>query len=148
MKLCFDTSVAIDIIGNTEWFGLSFAAYDVANMRRFDSCLSVSSTTDIVYVLHRRGLLSQQDAHDSLVSVFELFDLLDNNATDCFSAYNSAMGDYEDALIAHTAKRHNVDLIITRDKRGFLKSPVPAMSPEEFLRTFKPDDMQYEMIDF
>ena len=36
------------------------------------------------------------------------------------------MKDYEDALIAHAAHRHGVDLIVTRDKKGFAASLVPA----------------------
>ncbi len=147
MKVCFDTSVVIDILGKTQWFKDSFAAYDVAMLRRFEPCLSVSSTTDIVYVLHSRGIYSGAEALEVLAAVFDMFDLLDNTASDCRLAYQSDMKDYEDALIAFAARRHNVDLIITRDKRGFATSPVPAVSPKEFLDIYKPPTWENDFVE-
>ena len=148
MKVCFDTSVVIDIMGKTAWFKDSFAAYDVAMLRKFELLLSVSSTTDIVYVLHSRGLLSKKQARAALETIFRLFDLMDNEPSDCRFAYESDMGDYEDALIAYAAKRNDVDLIVTRNKGDFAHSPVPAVTPEEFLAVYCPDGVEYELVDF
>ncbi len=94
------------------------------------------SATDIVYVLHGRGTFSREGALGSLDAVFSLFELMDNAPSDCRLAYESGMKDYEDALIAHAAHRHGVDLIVTRDKKGFAASLVPAMTPREFLRAY------------
>lgn len=147
MKLCFDTSVVIDIIGKTKFFFDAYAAYDVAMWKRFVPYLSVSSTTDIAYVLHSRGLISKTEAVNSLATVFEFFDLIDTTPEDCKLAQRSKMPDYEDALIAYAALRHGSDFIITRDKKGFIKSPVPALSPKEFVGIYKPDYFDYEMVD-
>ena len=48
-------------------------------------------------------------------------------------AHETLQGDYEDDLIACSAKRNDVDVIVTRNKRDFAKSPVPALTPEEFV---------------
>ena len=46
--------------------------------------------------------------------------------------------DYEDALQNVCAERMKADYIITRNKRDFAGSKVPAFSPEEFLEIDAP----------
>lgn len=107
----------------------------------------MSLTTDIVYVLCSRKLLSKADALDSLEMVFARFALIDNTLNDCTRAYESEMPGYEDALIAYAAERNGIDFIITRNKKDFLKSPVPALTPEEFVAIYKPGCLEYGMVD-
>jgi predicted nucleic acid-binding protein len=53
--------------------------------------------------------------------------------SDVFSAIASDFYDFEDALISAVAAREKADFIITRNKKDFKNSKVPAASPEEFL---------------
>jgi len=49
--------------------------------------------------------------------------------------YNS--GDFEDAMQISSAVKGQADCILTNDKQGgFEKSPIPVLSPEEFLKRF------------
>jgi len=138
MKVCFDTSVVIDILGKTEFHAECCEAYQLALLRDFDPLLSVSSTTDIVYVLQSRKLVAKQSVHETTGRVFGMFDLVDNIAADAFAAHNSGMTDYEDALIAHSAERAGASILVTRDKKSFTNSPIAAMSPAKFIETFSP----------
>lgn len=147
MKVCFDTCSVIDIFGKSEWFFPAYCAYDVAVTLGFQPYLSVSSTTDICYLLHARGFLSKEESRKILENIFDLFDLFENTPHDCKAACQSTMDDYEDALIAYSAHNADVDIIITRNKKDFKDSPVPALTPEEFLRDFKPPDIEYSEID-
>lgn len=147
MKVLFDTNVVIDIAGKTDWFLDSYASYDVALLRKFDTCIAASSTTDIVYVLHRRGM-STKDSTNQLPSLFFMFDVLDVTKSDCLRAYENGMTDYEDALIAECCARNSVDCIVTRNKKDFTASPVPALTPQEFLAAYKPENVSYDMVDF
>lgn len=142
MKVCFDSNAVIDIFVKDQWFFDSFAAYDVAALKRFDACISAASTSDIVYVLHRRGL-SRKESLNALPSLLDLFDVFDVTAADCRNAEQSFMTDYEDALLAYAAYRNGVDLIVTRNTRDFKDSPVKAISPKEFVALFKPDNIEY-----
>jgi len=47
------------------------------------------------------------------------------------------MNDYEDALLAHCAKRVKADYIITRNIVDFKNSPVLPITPTDFLLLFK-----------
>jgi hypothetical protein len=48
-------------------------------------------------------------------------------------ALAAPMSDFEDAVTAMVANEARVDLIVTRDARGFANSPVTAVRPEAFL---------------
>ena len=147
MKVLFDTCVVIDIFGKSSFFFDSFCAYDVALIRGFDPCLSVSSTTDICYLLHARGFADKKRAAELTAKCLELFDLVENTGQDCMRACDNSMSDYEDALIAASAYRAGVDLIITKNARDFKNSPVAAMTPSQFVKAFKPVGVNYEEIE-
>lgn len=146
MNVCFDTCVVIDIAARGEHFAKSFAAYDVCALRGFGTCISAASTSDIVYVLYRRGMKNAQ-ARDALPLLFKLFTVFDVSQADCERAYASKMADYEDALLAHAAARNGVDLVVTRNTRDFAASPVKAMDPNAFVELFKPEGYSYEQVD-
>lgn len=148
MKVLFDTCAAVDILGKSNWFFDAFCSYDIALLRGFSPCLSVSSTTDICYLLHARGFTTKKRARQLMANALNLFELVDNIGADCTKACASDMPDYEDALIAHSAHRVGVDLIVTRNKKDFSRSPVAAVTPEEFLRNYKPANIEYGKVEF
>jgi len=43
---------------------------------------------------------------------------------------------FEDAIIATTAQSETAEYIITRNIKDFTQSPVPALTPSDFLRKF------------
>ena len=54
---------------------------------------------------------------------------------------------YDIALIAHAAERQNVDFIVTRNKKDFAHSPVPSLTPTEFVEIYKPTCLDYEEVE-
>jgi len=151
MKVCLDTSVLIDILGRTEDLACSYAAFDVSIIRNFKVFIPITSTADVMYLLPRRDLAAKQQAAQMLSSLFELVEILDARTVDARKALGSAMDntmpDYEDALLAQMAHRNGIDLIITRNMKDFENSPVPAISPEQFVLLYKPKNIEYSTID-
>lgn len=145
MKLCFDTNVVIDILARVSDYPDSYYSCDIANIRRFDSYIPASSITDIAYVLHRFGL-NRTQIRKNLKSIYELFDIFDVNRSDCRIATDSDMSDFEDAVLAAAAQRNNIDMIITRDISDFKRSPVPVITPRDFVKQFCPPDYEYDVI--
>ena len=143
VKICLDTNVIIDILGKTDDFADSYAAFDVSILRRFEVFIPITSTTDIAYILPRRSLASKQEAKQLLKNLFAIAEILDARSVDAFKALDSAMLDYEDALLAYMASRNGIDLIITRNTKDFEYSPVPVITPHEFVQIYKPHDIEY-----
>lgn len=142
MKLCFDTNIVIDILSRSSKYPESYFACDIANLRRFECFIPASTVTDIAYILHRFGQNSEQ-VRKGMKAVYELFDIFDVNGSDCHIATDSDMFDLEDAVIAASSRRNGIDMIISRDKTGFKRSPVPVISPEDFVDQFCPPDYEY-----
>ena len=145
MKVCFDTCVLIDFFGKTDNFEKTLIAIDVAIVNGFETCCTASSTTDIVYLMHSRGFRSTNaEARANIEKLFNLFTIISNSEADVKMAYSSKMTDYEDALIAYSANRANVNFIITNNEKDFKFSPVPTLTPAEFIKLYTPADYSYE----
>ena len=49
----------------------------------------------------------------------------------------STVPDFEDAVVASMAEFARCEYIVTRNVSDFVGSPIPAVSPEEFLLIYK-----------
>lgn len=147
MKVCFDACVVVDILGATDDLEDSFSAYDITCLKDWEPCVCTSTMGIIVYMLAARKLKPRAQARGAAGDIGELFDVIDLTAADCAAAYESSMANCEDALVAVSAKRAGVDLIVTRNKRDFAKSPVSAMTPREFVEAYKPADYRYSLVE-
>lgn len=142
MKICFDTNIILDIFARAEQFPESVFAYDIASIRCFECFISASTVSDVAYLLHRLGKTKAQ-AKKTMKTLFEMFSIFDTNENDCHRALESDISDYEDALLSTSAKRHSIDLIVTRDKRDFKNSEVPTLDPGKFVEQFRPPNYEY-----
>lgn len=135
MRALFDTCIIIDVLQNREPFAADgqklFLA--VAN-KKFTGCITAKSSTNIYYLTHRITH-SDKETRNMLSKLFTLFEVLDTSGIDTRKAISSEMTDYEDAVMAETALRSEIDCIITRNQKDYSKSPVKVMSPAEFLST-------------
>ena len=146
MKICFDVNVIIDLFAHTNDLADAVFSYDVAIARGFETFIPTSALADIAYILHRRGLDATQ-VNDALDALFELFDCIDANGADGLRAHRNDMRDFEDAIIAESCARNEIDLIITRNLKDFELSPVAAMSPADFVRAYKPTNYNYAEVE-
>lgn len=145
MKVCFDTNIILDIFARAEQFPESIFAYDIASIRHFECFISASAVTGVAYLLHRLGKTKGQ-TEKTMTVLFEMFSIFDTNGNDCYRALESAISDYEDALLSTSAERHAMDLIVTRNKRDFKNSDVPILAPDEFVKQFRPPSYEYAIL--
>ena len=94
---------------------------------------SAKSVTDIYYLTHR---LTHSDAETRkiLSKLFTLFHLLDTTSLDCRKAISSEIGDYEDAIMVETAIRSEMDCIVTRNVKDYMKSSVKVCEPVTLIK--------------
>lgn len=93
---------------------------------------SSNSVCDLHYVLHHH-LHDEHLTRNALETWLNLIGVLDVSGEDCLKAIQSKTTDYEDAVMEQTAKRNGCDYIVTRNLRDFALSPVPAISPRQFI---------------
>jgi len=133
MKVIFDTNVVLDVLANRMPFAdHSTAATSLAVEGKITGAISSNAVTDIAYQLNR--FYSSGAVKMILLDILTCLHVIDVNHDDCLNACSSTIADYEDALLVACGKRWKADYIVTRDKKDFAPSDIPALSPEAFLK--------------
>ena len=139
MRAFIDTCVVIDALQSREPFAKD--AQDIflaAANNLYLGYISAKAVTDIYYLMHRHTH-DDKASRDILNKLFALFDVLDTAGIDCRKAVLSPVSDFENAVMVETALRSEVDCIVTRNPRDFVKSPVPVYEPKAFLKLLETD---------
>ena len=133
MNILLDTCVLLDYLQGREPFFDSALniMIGIAN-RDYSGFISANSMTDLFYIIHR-STKSDIETLKIITRLSEIVSILDTTAEDCIRAMHSQMGDYEDAVMAETAHREQMDYIVTRNKADYSLSRTPALTPDEFL---------------
>ncbi|MCR5042132.1 MAG: PIN domain-containing protein [Clostridia bacterium] len=135
MTALIDTCVIIDLLQKREpFFEDAHALFIAAANNQYEGCISAKSVTDVYYLMHR-FLHDDYKTRKALDTLFKLFSILDTTELDCRKALLSPVRDYEDALMAETAYRSNVDCIITRNIKDYSKARISVVAPHDFLDT-------------
>ena len=95
--------------------------------------LTASTITDIYYVT-QRTLRNNAVSKNTIEKLLNTFQIAAVDKNDCLKALDLDISDYEDALVSVCAQKAKAEYIITRNVEDFGKSPVPALSPQAFLK--------------
>lgn len=94
------------------------------------------SISNVYYVL--RKAIDDASARQFITTLLDLCDVVETGTASAKLALHLSFTDFEDALQTAAAVTAGVDVIITRDKRDYAKSPIPVQSPDEFVATLPP----------
>ena len=131
MRAVLDTNVLIDFFLDREPFARDAAdLIQRAERLQFQCMVCATSVTTVGHPARKAVGLNEARAQVAfLVSILEVAPV---NGAALQTALDSGVRGFEDAVIAESARRANVDYIVTQDLREFAKSPVPAHTPESF----------------
>lgn len=131
MKIFVDTNILLDTIlpRKDKSFTENSALFlELRDKEGYELCVSTISMATIAFYLKDRA-----DSVQRLRMLTKHMTILDTKAVDFQTALAAEQSDIEDAMQFCVAKSNDCDLIVTRDKTGFIKSPVVFMTPEEVL---------------
>jgi predicted nucleic acid-binding protein len=138
VKVLIDTNIIIDVLAKRDPFHeMSAQILRLSETGKIKALISANSVTDIVYIL-RKYILDKSILTLTVQNLLSIIEVADTLKTDILRAFGLDFTDYEDALQARCAKRIKANYIITRNPSDFANSPVPALSPETFLKEFDP----------
>jgi len=99
MKILVDTNVIVDNLASREPHDkYSNAIFDLIARNRITGCLNTSSVTDIYFIL--RKTFSDAESREKVRTLLNLFRAIEVAKADCFTAIDSPISDFEDALAA------------------------------------------------
>ena len=134
MRALIDTCVFIDAIQKREpfWEDAAKLLYAAAAFR-FEGFTTAKALADIHYLI-RRSLHNEIQTRQHIQQILRLVNVLDTLAEDSIEALYSVVPDFEDAIMTQTALRSGIDYIVTRNLKDYIASPIPGLSPADFLK--------------
>lgn len=135
MKVLVDTNIIIDALASRKPFSEDAEKnFLLAAKDEIETYISASSITDIYYILRKYS--SEDTARGYILRLFQIFKVLPVSETECISALESKIPDYEDGLQDVCASSAALNYILIRDET-FLKYSPLAISPAKFFASSK-----------
>ena len=145
MRVLIDTCVIIDALQSRVPFAeAAQRLFLYSANKQFEGYITAKSVTDIYYLTHRLTH-SDSETRKILSKLFTLFHLLDTTSLDCRKAISSEISDYEDAIMAETAIRSEIDCIVTRNIKDFKNSTVKVFEPSALLMILEEENKTKEI---
>ncbi len=133
MRLLLDINIFLDVVFQRPGEPASSALIASCGKTN-DAWLAWHSLATLAYLIER-----QQSAHEARSFIADLLtwaQVATTGQTDAKRALDWPMPDFEDALQASAALACGASYIVTRNGRDFSGSPVPVISPEDFLARY------------
>ena len=135
MKIILDTNIVLDVIMKREpFYDISYGVIKQAILDNTEMIMPTSTVTDAYYVLNRSDKANAKAVLEQFIRLVEMSEVIPE---DIMAAFASEMADFEDAVIVAVAARIGADYIVTRNKKDFTHSSVPAIAPQDILVIMK-----------
>ncbi len=133
MRILVDTNICLDILQKRPGlFQSSRDALILASNKGYKLYITTATVMDIMYIT-RKAFSDNVQQRLTVEGFISAFKLLKVTKKDIKYAFSGVMKDFEDAVQANCAKAHGINLIITRNIKDFINSPVKAITPEDFI---------------
>ena len=140
MKVLLDTNIVLDVLLAREPFvALAKEIFGLVEQGAIEGYLCATSVTTLHYLIGR-STHSKQEANEIIEKLLMLFEVSSVTKKVLYEASLNNGVDYEDSVIYTSALSSKINMIVTRDKRGFKKSKVSVLTPKEFLAFYKSKD--------
>ena len=138
LNIFIDTNVIIDFLGNRESYSnAATELFDLYADNKKKIFVSAISYTNVYYLLYKQ-IKSHKTVISLLSTLYEMTELIDINKNIINQSLHSNFIDFEDSVQFYSALSNTkIELIVSRDKKGFKKSSLPVMDVEQALNFCK-----------
>ena len=130
MLLLLDINIILDVVFQRPGEPASSALIGSCN-EQHQAWVAWHSVATLAYLIERQR--NPAVARELVTGLLSWARVATTGHQDALQALRLPMSDFEDALQVSAAQACGADYIITRNGRDFVQSPLPALSPEEFL---------------
>jgi predicted nucleic acid-binding protein len=131
MRLLLDTNIIVDVLSKRDGYRDSLKILKCCEVKRAEGYVSAITVTDVMYILRKNTEI--ENVREALLALISIADVADVARADIKGAFSCGMKDFEDAVQAMCAGRIGADLIVTRNVKDFVRSPVQAVTPSDAL---------------
>ncbi|HBT94915.1 MAG TPA: toxin-antitoxin system, toxin component, PIN family protein [Coriobacteriia bacterium] len=131
-RFLIDINVVLDLILARAPFDVeALKIFSLAEAKEVDLFLSSDAISTIAYLVEKNR--NKQTARQTLAILLDYVSLAPLDEEHVMKALALDFSDIEDSLAAAVADSADVEAIITRNTKDFKNSPVPAITPGEFM---------------
>ncbi len=133
MKALFDTNIVLDVaLDRLRLAASSRAALTWGFEHPGRACLAWHSVATLAYFLGRQG--GPSAVRPLVGELVARLEIAGGSDRELLRAIELPVADFEDAMIVALAESAGATHIVTRNLSDFRKSPVKAVTPEDFVR--------------
>ena len=130
--ILIDTNVVLDLLlERPEFVDAARRLSERVESGALRALLCATTVTTIDYLARKQ--LGAAGAKDAVQSLLSLYDIAAVTRSTLQLALDADMPDFEDAVLAYAAHQAGAHAIVTRNLRDFVKSPVRAYTPLQYL---------------
>jgi len=131
-RVLLDINVVLDVLANREPFvDEAEAILRQVEARAIEGLVAAPTLTTLHFLLARH--LGKAKVHKVLTDLLHVVRVVPVDEDRIRHALALNWTDFEDAVQAACAEKAEADYLVTRDKKGFKKSPVKVVTPAELL---------------
>lgn len=132
MRAMLDLNVVLDVVQErTPHYAASATVLSQAAEGAFQGLLPAHAVPTLYYIVAR--FAGGEKAGELVDWLLRDFEVVPSGKPELVLARSLAFDDFEDALVVACAVHAGCDVVVTRNIEDFRRSPVPALTPEEFL---------------
>ncbi len=132
MKILLDTNIVLDLLLQREPFSNeAVKIFSLVESKKLEAYLCATTITTVYYLISKS--LKKTQADKVIDDLLQLFKIAPVTKDILIVSLKNNGKDFEDSVLYTSAKFSSVDIIITRDKKGFTNSSVLVQEPKEFL---------------
>lgn len=132
MKVLLDTNIVLDLLLQREpFYKDALEIFSFIELKKIDGYLCATTMTTIHYLVSKT--LKKNQSNKVIEDLLQLFKIAEVNKDVLLSSVKHNGIDFEDSVLYTSAKFADIDVIVSRDKKGFKKSKVLVQEPNEFL---------------
>jgi predicted nucleic acid-binding protein len=132
MTALIDINVPLDVfLAREPWLTDARAVWDAHDRRAIVGHIAAHGLTNLFYIARR--VVGLEKARKAVGLCLQTFEVIPVGRAELELADSLAGHDFEDNLVLTCAMIAGLDVIVTRDPRGFVGSTIPVLSPAELL---------------
>ncbi len=133
MKILIDTNLFLDVLLERETLAdESQAVLDWCENHPGDCWIAWHTLANLYYIGAKQS--TPKEARQFIDELLDVFEICPADTATARIARVLNIADFEDALQIAAAQKAGVDAIVTRNIKDFRNSPIPPLTPSQFLR--------------
>lgn len=133
MRVFLDTNVILDLLQRRDGYAHAARILQKAVDGHITIYTSSLSMVNVAYILRKH--YRRESLYCLLNQLGDIISVLSVSSEAYLQALHSKAADFEDAVQLFSALEGNMDCIVTRNEKDFIKDKLPILNPSDFLLT-------------